>query len=51
MDYYYVCGCGREWFHSKSDVQGQEVINCTECGEEKSVDELLSENTDEMPWF
>ena len=29
MDYYYVCGCGREWFHSKSDVQGQDIKKIT----------------------
>ena len=46
MDFYYVCGCGREWFKSKEDIKGQNFIYCSECGEEKDVGELIMDNSD-----
>ena len=43
MQYYFVCVCGREWFFNPSEVEGKDVLYCSECGEEIPVEELMED--------
>lgn len=52
MDYYCVCsGCNREWWFSQGEVNGNDYMYCSECGEEIPVQDMSSEENLEMPLF